>query len=112
MNAPPPVQITNLASNVNFQVNTDSSKNIINEFDVITKQSEDTDDIEFERLAAESLSKSAKVLESLPTNTSGPIDGIEWNAFEDKLVNKSCFLFTIYKYYSRAFIYFFVSFFQ
>lgn len=84
LNAPPPVQITNLANNVNFQKNINHSKNIINEFDVIAKESDDPDDIEFETLATESLSKSSKVLESLPANTFGPIDGIAWNAFEEK----------------------------
>ncbi|XP_023309936.1 protein stoned-B-like [Anoplophora glabripennis] len=83
LNAPLPVHIPNVASNVNFQGKVDQSRNIIDEFDVIAKESEDPDDIEFETLAAESLSKSAKVLESLPTNSSGPIDGIEWNAFGD-----------------------------
>ncbi|KAJ8922865.1 hypothetical protein NQ315_007900 [Exocentrus adspersus] len=83
LNAPPPVQIiTNVASTVVTQENIIPSKDIIDEFDVIDKAIDDPDDIEFEVLAAESLSKSAKAIESLPSNTSGPLADVTWNAFE------------------------------
>ncbi|KAJ8934044.1 hypothetical protein NQ314_013619 [Rhamnusium bicolor] len=75
----------NLTTHLELHKTFDSNKDIINEFDTIVNASNDPDDEEFEALAAESLSKSAKVLHSLPaTNSSGPIEDVQWNAFEDK----------------------------
>ncbi|KAJ8945435.1 hypothetical protein NQ318_009891 [Aromia moschata] len=79
------------ATNRAVQETTENSRDIVSEFDVIanTRICEDPDDQEFEALAAESLSKTATVLQSLPVATSvGPIEDIEWNAFDEKKIEE------------------------
>ncbi|KAG5867514.1 hypothetical protein JTB14_036577 [Gonioctena quinquepunctata] len=61
-------------------------KDIINEFDVIAKATEDDDDIEFEALAAESLAKTPSVVPNVKF-VSSTTDDFKWGAFETEPID-------------------------
>ncbi|XP_072401483.1 protein stoned-A [Diabrotica undecimpunctata] len=63
----------------------DNKKDIISEFDVISKL-DDEDDLEFEALAAESLSRPIVANQSFPVDTGSVVpQNIKWGAFGDEI---------------------------
>ncbi|KAJ8970848.1 hypothetical protein NQ317_019122 [Molorchus minor] len=78
--------VSQIVNTGNHHESTDNSKDLVREFEVISTASDDPEDIEFEALAAESLSKSATVLFSFPVKGAPRLieDEIKWKAFEEK----------------------------